>query len=163
MPYQTISTSNPPTFLICGGSGQVGQSIVEQAIACGIRAVAPPSRMLDITDGASISDALQCYKPTLIINATAYTDVDAAESDAARAFAINSDGAHLAAIPLFHISTDYVFSGEGSEPIGESHPTIRGTETSLKQCCAWGVSGQAFRLSMIRWAHQPTRLVSPAC
>ncbi|SEH73471.1 dTDP-4-dehydrorhamnose reductase [Stutzerimonas xanthomarina] len=116
--------------MVCGGTGQIGQSIIEQANTRGIRVIAPSSQTLDITDSASVSDALERYQPTLIINAAAYTNVDGAETDAARAFAINADGvrhlavaAHFAAIPLFHISTDYVFSGKGNEPITESHPT----------------------------------------
>ncbi|MGE4337531.1 MAG: dTDP-4-dehydrorhamnose reductase [Pigmentiphaga sp.] len=149
MPYELNPISNEPTVLVCGGSGQVGRSIIEQASGRGIHAVAPPSRVLDITNSVSISEALKFYKPALIINAAAYTNVDGAEANAARAFAINRDGvqhlaeaANLAGIPLFHISTDYVFSGEGNEPIAESHPT--------KPCSIYGASKLAGEQAIIK-------------
>ncbi|MGE3870785.1 MAG: dTDP-4-dehydrorhamnose reductase, partial [Pseudorhodoplanes sp.] len=57
-------------------------------------------------------------RPDLVINAAAYTAVDKAEDDAAMAQAVNADGAGAVAraaaelgVPLFHISTDYVFDG----------------------------------------------------
>lgn len=151
MPYQSSSASNPPIFLVCGGFGQVGRSIIEQAIARGVQVIAPSSRTLDITNSASVRDAIERYQPTLLINAAAYTNVDGAETDAARAFAINADGvrhlavaAHLAAIPLFHISTDYLFSGEGNEPITESHPT--------NPCSVYGASKLAGEQAIIESA-----------
>ena len=66
-------------------------------------------------------------KPDVIINAAAYTNVDKAESEPRLAFAINCDGAAAMAraaaalaIPIIHISTDYVFSGNKSSPYVES-------------------------------------------
>jgi dTDP-4-dehydrorhamnose reductase len=68
----------------------------------------------------------------MVMNAAAYTAVDQAESDAARAFAVNRDGAaHVAAacarakIPLIHASTDFVFDGRNGAPYVETdavHP-----------------------------------------
>ena len=59
-----------------------------------------------------------------MVNAAAYTAVDRAESDAETAFAVNRDGAgHAAAaaaaagLPIIHISTDYVFSGDKDVPL----------------------------------------------
>ena len=66
----------------------------------------------------------------VIINCSAYTAVDKAEEDRDTAYAINQTGvaniARLAAerdIPLIHISTDYVFDGTSSSPLGEEAPT----------------------------------------
>lgn len=68
-------------------------------------------------------------KPDLVFNATAYTAVDKAESDAEAAFAINRDGpGHVAAAcaaagaALVHVSTDYVFDGEKGAPYTEEDP-----------------------------------------
>ncbi|MHB0819536.1 dTDP-4-dehydrorhamnose reductase [Stutzerimonas stutzeri] len=139
MLQDSISNQFVTTFLVCGGSGQIGQSIVQQALGRGINAVAPSSQTLDITNAASIDAALRRYRPALIINSAAYTDVDGAEHDAARAYAINRDGvqrlaeaADRAGIPIFHISTDYVFSGNGNRAYAETEPT--------QPCSVYGAS-----------------------
>ena len=69
------------------------------------------------------------YEPDLIINAAAYTAVDKAETYIETAFAVNekavtllAQAAHEADIPLFHISTDYVFDGTSSVPYKETDP-----------------------------------------
>jgi len=73
---------------------------------------------LDITDQDAVLRCLDSFHPDAVINAAAYTAVDKAESDVEAAFAVNRNGpANLAracrqnAIPLIHISTDYVFDG----------------------------------------------------
>jgi dTDP-4-dehydrorhamnose reductase len=81
---------------------------------------------LDITQPAAVQRILTASGADLVINAAAYTAVDKAEREAAAAFAANRDGpAHLAAacarlgIPLFHLSTDYVFDGTQAGPYRE--------------------------------------------
>lgn len=111
--------------LITGAQGQVGQELMLSA---------PPnwqvqglgSNELDISDMQQVSTAARTLQPQLIINAAAYTAVDKAESDSQTAYAVNHHGAeNLAKIaqqlhcPLLHISTDYVFSGEHSQPYTE--------------------------------------------
>jgi dTDP-4-dehydrorhamnose reductase len=73
---------------------------------------------LDITNQQQINTAFEEYRPDILINAAAYTQVDRAEEETELALAINRDGvsnlAHAckeANIPLLHISTDYVFDG----------------------------------------------------
>ena len=68
--------------------------------------------------------------PALVVNAAAYTAVDAAEDDADAAFRANRDGpaelarlCEAAGIPLIHISTDYVFDGRKGAPYVETDPT----------------------------------------
>lgn len=111
--------------LITGAQGQVGQELIRSA---------PPnwtvhglnSSELDITDAAQVMASVQVLQPQLIINAAAYTAVDKAESDNLRAHAVNHLGAENLAkaannlrCPLLHISTDYVFSGENTQPYTE--------------------------------------------
>jgi len=104
---------------ITGAGGQVGH---ELAIADGRhRLVALSRQQLDITDPLQIEEAFAAHQPDIVINAAAYTQVDRAEQEPERAFAINRDGvANLAqacrklGIPLLHTSTDYVF--DGSKP-----------------------------------------------
>lgn len=82
---------------------------------------------LDILDADAVAAAVA--QADLVINCAAYTAVDAAEEDEALALAINATGpAHLAAAcaahgaRLVHISTDYVFAGDATEPYAEDSP-----------------------------------------
>jgi dTDP-4-dehydrorhamnose reductase len=74
---------------------------------------------LDITDPKAVEDAFARIRPEAVLNCAAWTDVDGAESHSEQAHAVNADGPRnlaLAAawerVPLLHVSTDYVFSGE---------------------------------------------------
>ncbi len=116
-------------ILVCGGSGQVGLELVGRAGAYGLEALGVTREQLDITDSHRVADLVDQYRPGLIINAAAYTHVDNAEKQSEQAYAVNSDGvtnlaeaARQADIPLVHISTDYVFSGEADKPYRETDP-----------------------------------------
>lgn len=78
---------------------------------------------IDITDFAAMNDTLKQYMPTAIINASAYTAVDMAESDQEAAFKLNYTAVKNLAlyakhngIFLVHVSTDYVFGGDKGSP-----------------------------------------------
>ena len=115
------------TILITGAGGQVSHEL-----ACAEsphRLVALTQQQLEITDPVQSAQALEAYLPDILINAAAYTQVDLAESEAELAFAVNRDGvANLAqackkaAIPMLHISTDYVFDGSKQGAYNESDP-----------------------------------------
>jgi len=82
---------------------------------------------LDITSFYGVEDFCTNCLPDLILNCAAYTAVDKAEEDVKAAYAINETGPrNLAAIsaflniPFVHISTDYVFFGDGSHPLTEN-------------------------------------------
>lgn len=82
---------------------------------------------LDILDADAVREAIK--GADLVINCAAFTAVDAAEKEEDLAFAVNATGpAHLAAAcaqvgaRLVHISTDYVFSGDATEPYSEDAP-----------------------------------------
>ncbi len=114
-------------LLIAGAGGQVGRELAVRAPAAGFVTSALGSDELDITDADAVAAAVA--GADLVINAAAYTAVDRAESECARAFAVNRDGpANLAracamrGIPLFHLSTDYVFDGRQRRPYDESAP-----------------------------------------
>lgn len=116
-------------ILITGANGQVGQSFLRHAKnRCEIYAYDHQS--LDITQQTAIEKILNTIKPDCVINAAAYTQVDHAEKEAELAFCVNADGAKNLAlacashhIPLIHISTDYVFSGEKTTPYLETDTT----------------------------------------
>ncbi len=103
--------------LIIGTSGQLATELYRQSD--GIQ-LAPP-RKVDVADEGAVHALLDAVRPGLVVNASAYTAVDRAEEDRARAFAVNSSGPRYLArwcaangAALIHVSTDYVF--DGSKP-----------------------------------------------
>lgn len=113
----------PKRIAITGANGQLGQTLLRSELA-ELHTLLPLGRKeLDITDQASVAATLDSLKPDVIINAAAYTAVDAAETHAAEAYAINEQGVkHLARwakgkpVHLIHVSTDFVFAGERNRP-----------------------------------------------
>ncbi len=117
----------PRKIVVTGGNGQLGKTLsalCEAGAKPAVLDVAVLDRQqLDITDSIAIASVLGSLKPECIINAAAYTQVDKAESDSERAFAINETGvANLASWvaanggTLLHVSTDFVFDGKATRP-----------------------------------------------
>jgi len=117
-------------ILITGSNGQLGQEILQ------IEANHPHTFFytrkedLDITDENAVSDYIGKNDIEVIINAAAYTAVDKAESEEKLAFLVNHKGPQNLAKAakqnnafLVHISTDYVFDGQGTAPYNEDHIT----------------------------------------
>jgi dTDP-4-dehydrorhamnose reductase len=116
-------------ILVFGAAGQVGRELIGLDWPDGLRAVGLDRAAADITDADAVARALAAARPALVVNAAAYTAVDKAEQDAARALAVNRDGAaNLAAacaargLPLIHLSTDYVFDGSRPGAYREDDP-----------------------------------------
>ena len=114
------------TVLITGANGQVGQELRSRA---GSSAIALDRNGLDIADHSRVLETLQQLRPSVVINAAAYTAVDKAEQEPSAAYAVNRDGAanlaaacHAQGIPLLHLSTDYVFDGLKKTPYLETDP-----------------------------------------
>jgi dTDP-4-dehydrorhamnose reductase len=112
--------------LVAGRTGQLALELLERLPRDGHEVVALEAPELDLTNGASIAEAVQDAAPEVIVNAAAYTAVDKAESQRDLAFAVNATGAGLLAeaaaacrIPFVHLSTDYVFGGDGGAPYAE--------------------------------------------
>ena len=115
--------------LIMGGKGQLGQLVARGFARDGQEVISTDLPELDITRQEAVDQAMHNTRPALVVNCSAYTAVDRAETDTEIAFAVNRDGpAHLAAacdahgIPLIHISTDYVFDGNLGKPYRETDP-----------------------------------------
>lgn len=115
---------------VTGRQGQVVTSLIERGPAAGVEIVAVGRPELDLADPASIRRALETVRPDAIVSAAAYTAVDKAESEPDLAFAVNGEGAGAIAeaasalgVPVVHLSTDYVFSGDKPEPYLETDPT----------------------------------------
>lgn len=116
-------------IVITGANGQLGQTLVRSSLAETDILLALGREEMDITDQSKVSATLDSLRPDIIINAAAYTAVDAAESHAAEAYSINEQGVkHLArwvksnAAHLIHISTDFVFAGEKNRPYRVDDP-----------------------------------------
>jgi dTDP-4-dehydrorhamnose reductase len=117
-----------PAILITGGTGQVGTGLT-LANRGRFEVVAPARAELDLLDAASIERNIASRDWAAIVNCAAYTAVDKAESEPELAFAINAEApgiiaraAAARAIPLLHVSTDYVFDGSKAKPYAEDDP-----------------------------------------
>jgi dTDP-4-dehydrorhamnose reductase len=126
-------------ILVVGQSGQLAQCLREAGARHAVSLVTMGRPELDLEDAASIDAVMRELHPLAVINAAAYTAVDAAEQDADRAFAVNRDGAARLAqgarklgAAFVHVSTDYVFDGRKQEPYVEDDPV-----------CPLGVYGQS--------------------
>ncbi len=112
-------------ILVTGGTGQVG-GFIAGACRDDFAFVALPHRDCDLADKGSIARALSMRPWAAVINTAAYTAVDLAESQPEAAWQVNAQGvqwlaeaAARARIPLVHVSTDYVFSGDLDRPYEE--------------------------------------------
>lgn len=110
-------------WLVTGAAGQLGHHVATQLHESGARVVALTSTDLDVTVGAAVDAAIAAYRPDVVINAAAYTAVDAAETNEPLADAVNHIGPRLLTDAvrrsggrLVHVSTDYVFDGTASRP-----------------------------------------------
>jgi dTDP-4-dehydrorhamnose reductase len=118
------------TILITGGSGQLGHALQALATEQGVAFQAVSRPEFDFERPESIDACFHAASPALVINAAAYTAVDAAESNLAAATAGNHTGplrlaqlCKAADIPLIHVSTDYVFDGNKGAPYVEDDAT----------------------------------------
>jgi dTDP-4-dehydrorhamnose reductase len=115
------------TILVTGGQGQLATSLANLAPAR-VAVIGRPD--FDFDRPASIASCVAAARPALVINAAAWTAVDAAETEPAAADRANHIGPGLlasacraAGAHLIHISTDYVFDGLKGAPYTEADPT----------------------------------------
>ena len=111
---------------ILGANGQVGIELCEVATLNGATIDAPSSADVDISDERAVAAWVRSGRFDAVVNCAAYTAVDAAENDRARAFAVNGDGpgnlgraCASADVPVIHLSTDFVFDGTKATPYVE--------------------------------------------
>jgi dTDP-4-dehydrorhamnose reductase len=158
-------------ILVFGKTGQVARELsLFRDVLCLDRAAA------DLSDPKACADVIRAHNPSAVINAAAYTAVDQAENDEALATIVN--GAAPAAmakacaqlsIPFVHISTDYVFDGEGltsfvpddaTRPIGaygrsklageEGVRAAGGAHVILRTSWVFSAHGNNFLTTMLR-------------
>ncbi|HEX3647264.1 MAG TPA: dTDP-4-dehydrorhamnose reductase [Pseudonocardiaceae bacterium] len=120
-------------LLVPGGHGQLGSELSTLGTQLGtVRA--PGSAELDITSDTAVRSAVAELAASprgrpIVINAAAYTAVDAAETDESTAHLVNAHGPAVLAracaefgVPLIHVSTDYVFDGTADHPYEPDDP-----------------------------------------
>jgi dTDP-4-dehydrorhamnose reductase len=115
-------------FLVTGAAGQLGSVIVERVSAFG-DVTAMTRNDLDISRESDVFRVVRDARPDVIINCSAYNQVDRAEEEAVQALEVNAFGvlalaraARQAGAVLVHYSTDFVFDGESDRPYVESDP-----------------------------------------
>src|SRR6476620_3732256 len=117
-------------ILVTGIEGQLARSLVERArLHSQIELVTIGRPDVDLETPGSTAAAIELAAPDVVINAAAYTAVDQAEDEPDRAFRINADAAGevasaaaKAGAAVIHVSTDYVFDGNGTGPYREDAP-----------------------------------------
>ena len=171
--------------LVPGGTGQLGRELAALA-GDGVVLRAPGCAGLDLTQAGAVIEAVTALVDEareaglvpVVINAAAYTAVDDAETHQAQAFAVNADGPRVLAaacsshgVPLIHVSTDYVFAGDGTRPYEVDDPVgprsvygltkLAGEEAVLgsgarawvvRTAWVYGAFGRNFVRTMIRLA-----------
>lgn len=118
-------------IIVTGANGQLGRELQQLAFVFPDYQFHFSDRTeLDITNADQVNNVFGLIKPAYCINCAAYTAVDKAESEREAAFAINAKAVeNLAAAckvngaKFVHVSTDYVFNGQGIEPYSEESPT----------------------------------------
>lgn len=170
--------------LVTGAGGMLGRDLLAVLDSRpDLKVTAATRAEVDITDAAAVRAAVAGHD--LVVNTAAWTDVDGAEEQEAAATAVNGDAVgHLAAAcaatgaRLVHVSTDYVFPGDGTTPYAEDAPTapvnaygrskLAGEravarflpETGYVVRTAWlyGAHGPNFVATMLRLAEQREHL-----
>lgn len=115
-------------WLITGAGGQLGTDLCAALDGEDVRAFRHGD--LDIADAAAVASVIARVQPDVVVNAAAYTAVDAAQSDEDAAYRVNAAGPAVLAAALsgttarlIHVSTDYVFAGDAAHPYDVDDPT----------------------------------------
>ncbi|MCR5651515.1 MAG: dTDP-4-dehydrorhamnose reductase [Lachnospiraceae bacterium] len=125
---------NTKKIIVTGCNGQLGKAVNRLFAADGtyelVNTDINADIKLDITDIDKVSSFVKEISPYAVINCAAYTAVDKQESDVDLSYRINAIGPRNLAIAaknagakLVHISTDYVFPGDGKKPYTEFDAT----------------------------------------
>ena len=106
-------------ILLFGSRGQIGDELLKLLSPHGV-VLAPGRQEVNLVNADEVRTYIRIARPSIILNAAAFTDVDAAEEMPTLAIAVNADAPRIMAeeayqlgIGLVHYSTDYVFDGAG--------------------------------------------------
>lgn len=156
----------PLHILLLGNKGQLGWELERTLSSLGtISAYDFPE--IDLTQEHSLRQLIGGIQPNLIVNATAYTAVDRAESEPELAYAVNQDAprimaeeAQILGSALVHFSTDYVFDGTGDRPYSEQDTpnplNVYGQSKLAGEKAIQGVGG-AYMILRTSWVYSLRR------
>ncbi|MCU1432339.1 MAG: dTDP-4-dehydrorhamnose reductase [Actinotalea sp.] len=165
-------------WLVVGAAGMLGSDVMAVLADRGEDAIGTARADLDVTDAEACTVALA--GADVVVNCSAYTAVDQAETEEASAFAVNATGAanlaraaQAAGARLVQVSTDYVFDGAATEPYAEDAPvaprsaygrTKAAGEWAVRAGCAdslvvrtawlYGAHGPSFPTTIVRVARE---------
>ena len=113
-------------ILVTGVSSQVGSALCARALSAGVSVVWFDDSILNSLQLESIKAAIVSFNPSYVVNTASYSVVDLAEDNAQESYVFNHNVAivlaqscHELALPLLHLSTDYVFDGQQKVPYKE--------------------------------------------
>ena len=146
--------------LVFGRTGQVARALIAEGPAAEVEITALGRDAADLTNPAACAAMIAASDADAVINAAAYTAVDAAETDEATAHIVNADAptamaqaCAARAIPFVHISTDYVFDGSAGAPWQPTDPTgPLGAYGRTKLAGEEGVTGAGGTFAILRTA-----------
>ena len=149
-------------IVLLGCNGQLGKEL-QATVPSDYRLFSYPRSAIDVSDKQQLSTITR-HQPALVINASAYTAVDKAESDPALAYAINTQAVQLIGelcadihARLIHVSTDFVFDGEQSSPYlpdDKTNPQSIYGDSKLKgELSLAAVPGLDYLVIRTSWVH----------
>ena len=166
-------------ILLLGKNGQLGWELQRCLASLGeVHALDYPE--IDLANRDGLRDSIRASQPEVIINATAYTAVDRAESESSLVYAINADGpaaiaeeASSLGAALIHFSTDYVFDGTKGKPYVETDTpnplsvygksklageqavqSVGGAYLILRTAWVYSLRRDSFISKVLQWARQ---------
>jgi dTDP-4-dehydrorhamnose reductase len=165
--------------LLLGKNGQLGWELQRTLQPLG-EVIALSSPEIDMKNEGSIRAAVRQHRPNVVVNATAYTAVDKAESESELAYAVNATGPGILAEEsrslnalLIHFSTDYVFDGMKNSPYLETDApnplnvygksklageqairAVGGAHLILRTAWVYSARGDSFVRKVLQWARQ---------
>ena len=181
--FPTPDATPPPRLLIVGSGGLLGSALC-RAFAGRVAFMALPRSDLDLLDATAVRACMLRLRPAIVINTSAWSDVDGAEDHADAALAINaqavadlSGACDAAGASLIHFSTDFVFDGRKREPYVESDLPAplgaygrsklageqavlasAGAHLVLRVCWLYGPGGRNFFSQVGQWLQQDREL-----
>jgi dTDP-4-dehydrorhamnose reductase len=170
-------------ILLLGNNGQLGWELQRTLAPLG-EVTALDFPQLDLSQPQSAHAVIKAVHPQVIVNATAYTDVDRAEQEAEQAYALNRDAPAFLAkkarevnAALIHYSTDYVFNGSKGSPYDEDDATdpinvyglskvageqaiqaIGGAYVIIRTSWLYSLRRDSFVTHVLQWARQQSSL-----
>lgn len=163
--------------LITGAGGELGRDLMAEFDEARYEVLGATHASLDVADRDAVLATVCGFEPDVVIHAGAWTEVDACEGDADRAFAVNgfgtrniAEGARRVGAHVVYVSTAYVFDGTKTDPYREWDPigplSVYGASklageqeidrgsTIVRVDAVWGVHGNNFVKTMLRLANE---------